>query len=75
MILIVWLVVGIGAFLVLAVLGYGLFGHLKRLRRAVSGAQTEMVPRAEDLFEGIRTAQALRMHDGADATRGHHRHA
>jgi len=77
--LIVWLAVGLAALLLLAVLGYGLFGHLKRLRQAVADAQTAVRPELEELTVGIRRAQSLRMQDAerdaADATRGHERHA
>lgn len=75
MMLIVWLAVGIGALLFLAVIGYGLFGHVKRLRRALGDAQTAAAPQVEELSQGIRRAQTLRSQDGADTTRGPGRHA
>lgn len=75
MMLIVWLVVGVGAVLFLAVLGFGLFGQLKRLRNAVADAQTAVAPHLEEITQGIRRAQTLRMSDGTETTRGHGRHA
>lgn len=75
MMLIVWLVVGIGALLFLGVIGFGLFGQLKRLRAAVGDAQREVAPQVAELNEGIRRAQALRMQSGAGPTRDHGRHA
>ena len=75
MMLIVWLVVGIGAVLLLAVLGFGLYIQLKRLRDAVAKAQTAVAPRVEEITQGIRRAQTLRMLDGTETTRGHGRHA
>jgi len=75
MMLTVWLVVGIGALFLLAVLAYGLFGHANRLRNAVTDAQAAVAPRLAEVSSGIQRAQALRMHDGADTTRGLGRHA
>lgn len=75
MMLIVWLVVAGAAVLLLAVLGYGLFGQFKRLRNAVADAQTEMAPHLGEITQGIRRAQTMRMFDGADTTHGHGRHA
>ncbi len=79
MMLIVWLAVGLAALLLLAVLGYGLLGHLNRLRKAVGDAQTAVEPQLEELSVGIRKARSLRMQeaerDTADPTRGHERHA
>ncbi len=72
---IVWIVVGVGALLLLAVLGYGLFGHLKRLQGAVNQARSSVAPQVEELSQGIRRAQRLRMPNDADRTRGHGRHA
>ncbi len=75
MMLIVWLVVGIGSLLLLAILGYGLFGHAKRLLNAVKDAQSSVAPEVAELTQGIQRAQAMRMHDGTDTTRGLGRHA
>ncbi|MGI8653437.1 MAG: hypothetical protein ACR2I7_11650 [Geodermatophilaceae bacterium] len=75
MMLVVWIVVGVGAFFVLAVLGYGLFGHLTRLRGAASDAQISVAPQVEDLTQGIRRAQTLRMQNEADRSRGQGGHA
>lgn len=75
MVQIVWLVVGVGVLLLVAVLGYGLFGHLKRARTAVGQAQSALGPQVSELTQGIRRAQALRMQDGAETTRGLGRHA
>jgi hypothetical protein len=72
---IVWIVVGTGALLLLAVLGYGLFGHLKRLRFALGDAQGAVAPQVQALTQGIRRAQTLRMQDGTETTRGLGRHA
>jgi hypothetical protein len=72
---VVWIVVGVGALLLLAVLGYGLFAQLKRLRGAIGDMQTSGAPQVAELAEGIRTAQRLRMQDGADRTWGHGQHA
>ncbi len=75
MMLIVWLVVGIGSLLLLAVLGFGLFGHGKRLQKAVSDAQAAVAPQVAELTQGIQRAQTLRMHDRTDTSRGLGRHA
>jgi len=75
MMLIVWLVIGIGSLLLLAVLGFGLFGQGKRLQRAVMDAQSAVAPRVAELTRGIQRAQTMRMHDGADSTHGLGRHA
>ncbi|MGI8723463.1 MAG: hypothetical protein ACR2JG_14730 [Geodermatophilaceae bacterium] len=75
MMLVVWIVVGVGALLVLAVLGYGLFGHLTRLRGAASNAQISVTPQVQELTQGIRRAQTLRMQNEADRPRGHGGHA
>lgn len=75
MVLTIWLVVGIGALLLLAVLAYGLFGQANRLRTAVTDAQAAVAPQVAEVTTGIQRAQALRMHDGADTTRGLGRHA
>lgn len=71
---IVWIVVGIGALLLLGVLGYGLFGQLKRVQGTLSEVQGSVGPRIEELTEGIRRAQSMRTQD-ADRTRGHGQHA
>lgn len=63
MLLIVWLVVGIAALLVVGVLGFGLWGHLGRLRAALRGAQTAVAPQVTALTQGIQRAQALRTSD------------
>ncbi|MDQ3733607.1 MAG: hypothetical protein M3400_06345 [Actinomycetota bacterium] len=75
MMLTVWLVVGVGALLLLAVLGYGLFGHANRLLHAVKDAQSAVAPQVAELTQGIQRAQATRMHDRADTSRGLGRHA
>ncbi len=75
MMLIVWLVVGIGSLLLLAILGFGLFGQGRRLQKAVSDAQAAVAPQVAELTQGIQRAQTLRMHDGADTIRGLGRHA
>jgi len=75
MMLTVWLVLGIGALLLLAVIGYGLFGHVKRLLDAVGDTRTALAPEVAELTQGIQRAQTLRMQGGADVTRGHGRHA
>jgi len=72
---IVWIVVGVGALLFLAVLGFGLFGQVKRLLDAFADAQTAMAPHVEELTDGIRRAQTLRNQLGTETTRGHGRHA
>jgi hypothetical protein len=71
----VWLVVAIGAVLLLAVLGFGLYGQGRRLQKALGDAQAAVAPQIAELNQGIRRAQALRMPDGADTTHGHGRHA
>lgn len=75
MMLIVWLVVGVGALLLLGILGYGLYGQLRRLRGSLLEAQADLAPRTAILSEGIRRAQSLRMNDAVDTTRGHRAHA
>lgn len=75
MMLIVWLVVGIGALLLLGILGFGLFGQVKRLQAAAQKAQSATAPQVAELTQGIRRAQSMRMYDGADTTRGLGRHA
>lgn len=75
MLQVVWIVVGIGVLLLLAVLGYGLFGQLKRLRSAITDAQAAAAARVPELIQGIRRAQRLRMQDGTDPSRGTGRHA
>ncbi len=75
MMLTVWLVVGIGAVLLLAILGYGLWGHAKRLLNAVKDAQASVAPQVVELTQGIQRAQAMRMQNGADTTHGLGRHA
>jgi len=75
MMLVVWLIVGIGSLLLLAVLGYALFGQFKRLGNALTDAQSAVAPQVAALSEGIRRAQMLRMQDGSDTNRGHGRHA
>ncbi|MDQ4039707.1 MAG: hypothetical protein M3313_15480 [Actinomycetota bacterium] len=75
MMLTVWIAVGVGALLFLAVLGFGLFGQVKRLRTAFADAQTAVGPHVQELTEGIRRAQTLRMQAGTETTRGHGRHA
>lgn len=72
---IVWIVVGVGVLLLLAVLGYGLLGHLKRLKGALGDAQSSVAPQMQELTQGIRRAQALRMQNETHRTRGHGRHA
>ena len=72
---IVWIVVGVGALLLLAVLGYGLFGHLNRLRSSLADAQTAIAPQVQALTQGIRRAETLRMLNEGETTRGHSRHA
>ncbi len=75
MMLIVWIAVGVGALLFLAVLAFGLFGQVKRLLNAFTDAQTAVAPHVEELSQGIRRAQTLRMQIGTESTRGHGRHA
>lgn len=75
MMLIVWLVIGFGSLLLLAILGFGLWGHVKRLLKAVSDAQAAVAPQVAELTRGIQQAQALRTHDGADSMSGLGRHA
>jgi len=75
MMLIVWLVVGVGSLLLLAVLGYGLFSQGKRLQKAAKDAQSSVAPQVAELTRGIQRAQTMRMHDGADTTHGLGRHA
>jgi len=75
MMLIVWIAVGVGATLFLAVLAFGLFGQSRRLLEAFAEAQTSVAPQVAELTQGIRRAQTLRMHDGAETARGHGRHA
>lgn len=73
--MVVWIAVGVGALLLLSVLGYGLFGQGKRLKGAISDAQTAVGPQVAELARGIQRAQALRMQDVSDKTHGHGRHA
>lgn len=75
MMLVVWVVVGVGALLLLAILGYGLFGQLKRLLAAIGDLQTSAAPEVAELTQGIRRAQSLRRQDGAARTWGHGQHA
>lgn len=91
MMLIVWIVVGAAALLYLAVLGFGLFGQVKRLLDAFADARSAVAPDVAELNEGIRKAQTLRMQsaeqqgaspsprlvgvDPVETTRGYGRHA
>lgn len=75
MMLIVWLIVGIGAFLLLGILGFGLFGQAKRLHTAVKDAQSAVAPQVAELTSGIQRAQSMRMQNGADTMSGLGRHA
>lgn len=71
----VWLTVGIGSLLVLGILAFGLFGQVKRLRKAVNDVQSALAPQAAELTRGIQRGQALRTHAGVDTKHGVDRHA
>jgi hypothetical protein len=48
-VLIVWLAVAGVSLVLLAILAYGLFSQLKRLQKAVDGAQGELLPMVRSL--------------------------
>lgn len=52
-VVVVWLAALVTAGLILGIVGFGLFGQVGRLRRAVSAAQTDVASRAVDLIAAI----------------------
>lgn len=48
-VLVVWIAAVVVTGLILGILGFGLFGQVSRLRRAVTTAQGDVQPRVHDL--------------------------
>lgn len=59
----IWLIVAVAALLLLGVLGYGLFGQVRRLSAALRTAQSDTAPRVQEISEGIRRAAQPRTPD------------
>jgi hypothetical protein len=64
-VLLVWAAAVVLALVILGVLGYELFGHLSRLRRAVVAARRELLP----LVDRLKPASAAGRHRAGAGTR------